>query len=99
MRDYIFINEDGTVHNILHLTGPEAIAANEDLKDLLHFDYTDWDYDDKPGPNWTYNKETEVWTKPTPFISTVVVEHLIPLTEAVEAELVEEPESNIVGGQ
>ena len=99
MRDYVFINEDGTVHNILHLVGPEAIAANDDLKDLLHFDYTDWDYDDKPGSNWIYNKETEVWTKPTPFISTVVVEHLIPLTQAVEAESIEEPESNIVGGQ
>jgi hypothetical protein len=83
MRDYVFINEDGTVHNILNLEGPEAIEANEDLKDLLHFDYTDWAYDDKPAPGWTYNKDTEVWTKPVPPISNVVVEHLVPLTEPV----------------
>jgi len=83
MRDYIFINEDGTVYNILNLEGPEAIEANEDLKDLLHFDYTDWAYDDKPAPGWTYNKDTEVWTKPVPPISNVVVEHLVPLTEPV----------------
>lgn len=83
MRDYVFINEDGTVHNILSLVGPEAIEANEDLKDLLHFDYTDWAYDDKPAPGWTYNKDTEVWTKPVPPISNVVVEHLVPLTEPV----------------
>jgi hypothetical protein len=83
MRDYIFINEDGTVNNILNLEGPEAIEANEDLKDLLHFDYTDWAYDDKPAPGWTYNKDTDTWTKPVPPISTVVVEHLVPLTEPV----------------
>jgi hypothetical protein len=86
MRDYVFINEDGTVHNLLNLVGPEAIAENEDLKDLLHFDYTEWAYEDKPGPQWTYNRETEVWTKPTPFISDVVVEHIVPLTAPVEAE-------------
>jgi hypothetical protein len=86
MRDYVFINEDGTVHNLLNLVSPEAIAENEDLKDLLHFDYTDWAYDDKPGPQWTYNRETEVWTKPTPFISDVVVENIVPLTDPVEAE-------------
>jgi hypothetical protein len=87
MRDYIFINEDGTVYNILNLVGPEAIEANEDLKDLLHFDYTDWAYDDKPAPGWTYNKDTEVWTKPVPPVSNVVVEHLVPLTEPVADEL------------
>lgn len=87
MRDYIFINEDGTVHNILSLVGPAAIEANEDLKDLLHFDYTDWDYDDKPAPGWTYNRETEVWTKPVPPITNVVVEHLVPLTEPIADEL------------
>lgn len=86
MRDYVFIKEDGTVHNILNLVGPEAIEVNEDLKDLLHFDYTDWAYDDKPGPGWTYNRETEVWTKPTPPITSVVVENLVPITEPVEAE-------------
>jgi hypothetical protein len=99
MRDYVFINEDGTVNNILHLTGPEAIAENEDLKDLLHFDYTDWAYDDKPAPDSIYNKETEVWTKPIPFTSSVVVENLVPLTEPVAATPIEEPESNILGGQ
>ena len=88
MRDYVFINEDGTVHNILHLVGPEAIAANEDLKDLLHFDYTDWDYDDKPAPSWTYNKETQTWNKVLPFVSSVVVENLVPIEDAAEDELV-----------
>jgi hypothetical protein len=86
MRNYVFINEDGTVHNLLYLVGPEAIAENEDLKDLLHFDYTDWAYDDKPGPQWTYNKETETWNKNTPFITDVVVEHIVPITDPVEAE-------------
>jgi hypothetical protein len=86
MRDYVFINENGTVHNILTLVGPEAIAENEDLKDLLHFDYTDWAYDDKPGPQWTYNKDTETWNKPSTFVTDVVVEHLVPITDPVEAE-------------
>ena len=87
MRDYVFINEDGTVNNILSLVGPEAIEVNEDLKDLLHFDYTDWAYDDKPGPLWTYNKETEVWTKPVPPITNVVVENLVPIEEPAADEL------------
>jgi hypothetical protein len=87
MRDYVFINEDGTVHNILHLVGPDAIAASDDLKDLLFFDYTDWAAEDKPAPSWTYNKETEEWTKVLPFISTVVVENLVPLVEPAEDEL------------
>lgn len=98
MRNYVFINEDGTVNNLLYLTGPEAIAENEDLKDLLHFDYTDWDYDDKPAPSWTYNKDTEVWTKDIPFVSAVVVENIVPLTEAVEEVPVVEPESIITAG-
>jgi hypothetical protein len=88
MRDYIFINEDGTVHNILSLVGPAAIEANEDLKDLLHFDYTDWDYDDKPAPGWTYNRDTEVWTKPTPPLTSFVPTHIEPIVEAAEDELV-----------
>jgi hypothetical protein len=87
MRDYVFINEDGTVHNILNLVGPEAIEANDDLKDLLHFDYTDWAIEDKPAPSWTYNKETEVWTKILPFISPVVVTNLVPLEELAVDEL------------
>ena len=92
MRDYIFINEDGTVNNILNLVGPEAIEENEDLKDLLWFDYTDWAYDDKPGPGWTYNKNTEVWTKPVPPVSTVVVEHLVPIEDSIA-------EDTLAGGQ
>jgi hypothetical protein len=92
MRDYIFINEDGTVYNILNLVGPEAIEANEDLKDLLHFDYTDWAYEDKPAPGWTYNRETEVWTKPIPATTNVVVEHLIPIDDSMA-------EDELAGGQ
>jgi len=98
MRDYVFINEDGTVYNILNLIGPEAIEANEDLKDLLHFDYTDWAYEDKPGPQWTYNKETEAWNKNEPFTSEIVVQHLVPLTEPVEATPIVEPESIMTAG-
>lgn len=88
MRNYVFINEDGAVHNILNLVGPAAIAANDDLKDLLHFDYTDWAEEDKPAPSWMYNKETEVWTKILPFISPAVVENMVPLIEPAEDELV-----------
>ena len=29
MRNYVFINEDGSVFNILNLIGPEAISENE----------------------------------------------------------------------
>jgi hypothetical protein len=78
MRDYVFINEDGTVYNLLNLVSPEAIAENDDLKDLLYFDYTDWDYDDKPAPSWTYNKETQEWNKVLPFVANV------PAMEGVE---------------
>jgi hypothetical protein len=92
MRDYIFINEDGTVNNILNLVGPEAIEENEDLKDLLWFDYTDWAYDDKPGPGWTYNKDTEVWAKPVPPVTSVVVEHLVPIEDSIA-------EDTLAGGQ
>jgi hypothetical protein len=99
MRDYVFINEDGTVHNLLNLVGPEAIAENEDLKDLLHFDYTDWAYDDKPAPDSIYNKETEVWTKPAPFTSTVVVENIVPLTEPVAGLPIEEPDTALMVGE
>jgi hypothetical protein len=90
MRSYVFINEDGTVKNILNLVGPEAIEANDDLKDLLWFDYTDWDYDDKPGPQWTYNKETEVWTKYVPFNSAPIPADIIEaIAASVEAEPIE----------
>jgi hypothetical protein len=87
MRDYVFINEDGTVHNILNLVGPEAIDLNEDLKDLLWFDYTDWNYEDKPGPQWTYNRDTEVWNKPTPPLTSIVVENLVSIEPPAEDEL------------
>jgi hypothetical protein len=87
MRDYVFINENGTVHNILHLVGPQAIAENDDLKDLLHFDYTDWASEDKPAPSWTYNKETETWNKTLPPLTNVVVENLVPIENPVEDEL------------
>jgi hypothetical protein len=87
MRDYVFINKDGTVHNILNLVGPEAIAANDDLKDLLHFDYTDWEPENKPAPSWTYNRETETWNKLLPFVSDLMPEHLVPVTESAEDEL------------
>jgi len=88
MRDYVFINEDGTVHNILHLSSPQVIAENDDLKNLLHFDYTDWAEEDKPAPSWTYNRETETWNKILPFTTDAVVEHLVPINEAAEDELI-----------
>jgi hypothetical protein len=87
MRNYVFINEDGTVFNILNLVGPEAIAANEDLKDLLHFDYTDWAEEDKPAPSWTYNRETEEWNKIAPFTATLPTEHLVEIVEPAADEL------------
>jgi hypothetical protein len=87
MRDYVFINEDGTVHNILHLVGPQAIAENEDLKDLLHFDYTDWAEEDKPAPSWTYNKATQVWNKILPFTTDIPEENLVALENPAEDEL------------
>lgn len=87
MRDYVFINEDGSVHNILNLVGPEAIAANDDLKDLLHFDYTDWAPEDKPAPSWIYNRETEEWDKILPFVTNIVVNNLVEIEEPAEDEL------------
>jgi hypothetical protein len=87
MRNYVFINEDGTVHNILNLVGPEAIAANDDLKDLLHFDYTDWAEEDKPAPSWTYNRETEQWNKILPFTAPIPTTHLVEITEPAADEL------------
>jgi hypothetical protein len=87
MRNYVFINEDGSVFNILNLIGPEAISENEDLKDLIHFDYTDWAEEDKPAPSWTYDKETETWNKILPFVSEIPIEHLVAVTESVEDEL------------
>mgnify|MGYP000055831241 FL=1 len=87
MRNYVFINEDGTVHNILNLVGPEAIAANDDLKDLLHFDYTDWAEEDKPAPSWTYNRETEQWNKILPFTALIPTTHLVEITEPAADEL------------
>jgi hypothetical protein len=87
MRNYVFINEDGTVFNILNLVGPEAIAANEDLKDLLHFDYTDWAEEDKPAPSWTYNRETEEWNKIAPFTAPLPTEHLVEIVEPAADEL------------
>ena len=87
MRQYVFINEDGTVNNILSLVGPAAIAENEDLKDLLHFDYTDWAEEDKPAPSWTYDRETETWDKVLPFVANLSVSHLVPVEEPVEDEL------------
>jgi len=92
MRNYVFINEDGTVHNILSLVGPEAIAENKDLKDLLHFDYTEWVAEDKPGPAWTYNKETQVWTKAVPPTTDIVVAHLVPINSEIAAD-------ELAGGQ
>jgi hypothetical protein len=88
MRDYVFINEDGTVKNILNLVGPEAIELNDDLKDLLWFDYTDWQDEDKPGPQWTYNKDTEVWSKFVPFNSAPIPTDIL---EAIAASVEAEP--------
>lgn len=87
MRQYVFINEDGTVNNILNLTGPEAIVENDDLKNLLHFDYTEWAEEDKPAPSWTYDRETETWNKILPFVSNINIDHLIPVEDSVEDKL------------
>lgn len=89
MRNYVFINEDGTVFNILNLVNVEAIQANDDLKDLLYFDYTDWAEEDKPAPSWTYDKESEAWNKIFPFTTNIEVDVLVPIEEPAADELLE----------
>jgi hypothetical protein len=87
MRRYVLINEDGTVNNILYLENEEAIANNEDWNSLTYFDYTDWAPEDHPRTHWTYNFETEEWTKPAPVANAPMPEVLVPLEEPAEDEL------------
>ena len=91
MRDYVFINEDGTIYNLLNLRSVESIQENDDLKDLLWFDYTDWDYDDKPAPSWTYNKETEEWNKVLPFTADAPATENVAPADAFTTELKPSP--------
>lgn len=85
-RDVVFLNEDGTVFNILNVRSLEAIEDMPDYKDKLWFDYTDWEA--KPGPQSTYNKDTEEWTHyAPPSVPPVIPEHLVPIDEPAADEL------------
>ena len=85
-RDVVFLNEDGTVYNLLNVRSLDVINDMPDYKDKVWFDYTDWET--KPGPQSTYNKETEEWTHYTPLsVPPVMPEHLVPIDEPVADEL------------
>lgn len=85
-RDVVFLNEDGTVFNILNVRSLDVINDMPDYKDKLWFDYTDWEA--KPGPQSTYNKDTEEWTHyAPPSAPPVIPEHLVPIDEPAVDEL------------
>jgi hypothetical protein len=85
-RDVVFLNEDGTVYNVLNVRSLDAINDMPDYKDKVWFDYTDWET--KPGPQSTYNNETEEWTHYVPpSAPPVTLEHLVAIDEPVADEL------------
>lgn len=85
-KDVVFLNEDGTVFNIINVRSLEAIEDMPDYKDKKWFDITEWET--RPGPQSTYNKNTEAWTHfEPPTISQELLAHLIPIDAPVEDEL------------
>lgn len=89
-KDVVFLNEDGTVFNILNVRSLEVIEEMPDYKDKTWFDITDWET--RPGPQSTYNAETETWTHPAPpTIAPEILEHLV----AIQTEIAED---NLAGG-
>lgn len=85
-RDVVFLNEDGTVYNVLNVRSLDAINDMPDYKDKVWFDYTDWET--KPGPQSTYNNETKEWTHYVPpSAPPVTLEHLVAIDEPVADEL------------
>lgn len=87
MKDYVFLNSNGTVHNLLHLADEDFISNHDDLKDLVYFDYTDWADEDKPRTQWTYNFESKTWNKVEPFIVSEMPEVLVKIEEPAADEL------------
>lgn len=86
-RDFVLLNPDGTVNNIVHLVDPLVIATHEDWKDLQFIEYTDWADEDKPRTHWIYNFDDNTWTKPEPTQVGLPDEILVPLEEPAADEL------------
>lgn len=85
-RDVVFLNEDGTVYNVLNVRSLDVINDMPDYKDKVWFDYTDWET--KPGPQSTYNKDTEEWTHYVPSaVPPIMPDNLVPIEEPVADEL------------
>ncbi len=80
-KDVVFLNEDGTVYNILNVRSLEAIDDMPDYKDKTWFDYTDWEI--KPGPQSVYNKESGTWTHYSPEAVPLNLEHLVPIQDEI----------------
>lgn len=92
-RDVVFLNEDGTVFNILNVRSLEAIEDMPDYRDKTWFDYTDWEL--KPGPQSVYNKDTEEWTHHDPTITNIIVENLVPIDTEIAADELAEVSNNV----
>ena len=73
----------------------DAIALNDDYKNLTVFEVSDVNAPDAPRMNWTYNFETKEWTNPTPVVPVVESENSVPIP-ATPTEDATEP---LVGGQ
>ncbi len=78
MKKIVLINPDGTINNLLLLENLDAIANNDDWKNLLFIDYTDWAPEDHPRTHWTYDIENGTWGNkdlvvPTPLEATPLV--------------------------
>ena len=86
-NDYIFINEDGTVFNIINLLDLSVVEDMPDYKDKRRFSVSDFSNEECPGPASTYNFDTQTWTNPAPPTTSVVVENIVALEELAEDEL------------
>ena len=99
MPTYILVNNDGTVHNIVEMVSIDAIALNDDYKDLTVFEVSDINAEDCPRIGWIYNFETKIWSAPednTELLNTVKPARL------PEGEIAEPTEGSVeplVGGQ
>ncbi len=84
-RDVVFLNEDGTVFNILNVRSLEVIQDMPDYANKTWFDYTDWEV--KPGPQSTYNSETQEWAhyNPTQHMAPEDLPRLHPIETSAEA--------------
>ena len=95
-RDVVFLNEDGTVFNILNVRSLEAIQDMPDYVSKTWFDYTDWEV--KPGPQSTYDAETQEWTHydPTLPMAPADLPRLHPIETSAEAsEILPESEAAV----